>query len=498
MTSVANAARRTNSETVSSDHADSTHSYVAPNNNTNNNSSSSDNNNAQSNSNVLSDNTTDPVAGLEITKAVDNANPLPGQTVNYTLTVTTLGPATSSAVTATDVLPPGLALTSATSSIGTYSSSTGVWTIGDLSAGSTETLSVAAMVNASDTAGQSIVNAASIGEASNDTNPDAANASSSVAITVGNTGGGGTSTSTPSADLIVGKTVDNSSPMDGNTVNYTVTATDMGPATSTGITVSDMLPAGLVFDSATTSQGSYDATSGVWTVGDLAASSSATLVIGVTVSANSGTVITNTATGNESASSTDPNMTNNTATANLTVGTSSTITAPQTLSIGPNGSFLGHGMVITSVSSGSFGATIWGITYTVNFDSIGHGARPSIHDGDDGDSDDSNGKLSSTSTTDGLDSGDVVNVSGMVTSESPFVVNASMVTIDNGTGTHVSNSENENQGGTGGGDSTNTQPTMMTYESGNNTSTTYFESHLNDLTQEIQNLQTIFRGRFGG
>ena len=74
---------------------------------------------------------------LSITKTVDNATPSVGDTVNYTLTVSALGPATSTDVVATDTLPSGLTFENATSSVGNYASSTGTWTIGDLSASST-------------------------------------------------------------------------------------------------------------------------------------------------------------------------------------------------------------------------------------------------------------------------------------------------------------------------------------------------------------------------
>ena len=72
-----------------------------------------------------------------------------------------------------------------------------------------------------------------------------------------------------SADLLVTKTVDNSTPSTGNTVHYTVSVTDLGPATSTGVVATDTLPSGLTFVSATTSQGSYASSTGAWNIGDL-------------------------------------------------------------------------------------------------------------------------------------------------------------------------------------------------------------------------------------
>jgi uncharacterized repeat protein (TIGR01451 family) len=93
-------------------------------------------------------------------------------------------------------------------------------------------------------------------------------------------------------DLSIDKTADNLFPTVGQTVKFTVVVTNTGPAEATGIVVSDAIPAGLTMSSHTKTQGTY--TGGVWTVGSLAAGSSATLVINCTVGSVS--AITNTAT----------------------------------------------------------------------------------------------------------------------------------------------------------------------------------------------------------
>ena len=84
------------------------------------------------------------------------------------------------------------------------------------------------------------------------------------------------------------KTVDNGMPGEGATVNYTLTVAALGPATSTGVTVDDMLPTGLTFMTSTPSMGTYDPTSGIWTVGDMVAGSTATLGIKATVAERHG------------------------------------------------------------------------------------------------------------------------------------------------------------------------------------------------------------------
>ncbi|MFM8290210.1 MAG: hypothetical protein ACKOC4_00745, partial [Planctomycetia bacterium] len=89
---------------------------------------------------------------------------------------------------------------------------------------------------------------------------------------------------TNSADLAVTKTVSDSTPNVGDTITYTVTLTNNGPDTATGVELTDTFPtAELRFDSATPSQGSYNAGSGVWTVGTLTSGAAVTLTITATV-----------------------------------------------------------------------------------------------------------------------------------------------------------------------------------------------------------------------
>ena len=72
------------------------------------------------------------------------------------------------------------------------------------------------------------------------------------------------------ADLSVTMIVDNPAPSEGMNLQYTVTVSDLsGPATVTGLQVSDLLPAGLSFVGATASAGSYDSASGVWSINSL-------------------------------------------------------------------------------------------------------------------------------------------------------------------------------------------------------------------------------------
>ena len=74
---------------------------------------------------------------------------------------------------------------------------------------------------------------------------------------------------------------DNPTPNVRDTVNFTVTVTvtDLGPDQATGVTVTDQLPPGLSFASASPSTGSYDAATGAWTVGTVSTSTPQTLIL---------------------------------------------------------------------------------------------------------------------------------------------------------------------------------------------------------------------------
>ena len=97
-----------------------------------------------------------------------------------------------------------------------------------------------------------------------------------------------TVTLTPNvADVSLTKTVDNSTPLTGQNVTFTITASNAGPATATNVAVSDPLPAGLTFVSATPSGNTtFNNGTGVWTIGTLNSGANATLQIVATMANN--------------------------------------------------------------------------------------------------------------------------------------------------------------------------------------------------------------------
>ncbi len=261
-----------------------------------------------------------PSADLSISKTADVTSTTEGGTVNYTVAVKDLGPATSTDVIATDTLPSTLTFVSATTSEGFYASSTGIWTIGDMSASSTATLTIAAKVNTG-TASSTITNTASVAESASTTDPNLANNSSSVSVAVApnvctvNCGGGSTN-----ADIAIAKIADVTSTVEGGTVHYAITVTANGPLPSTNVVATDTLPLGLTFENATASAStSYASSTGTWTIGTLGPNATATLDIEATVNPSASSTITNTATVSESSTLTDTNLSNNSSSVTVVV-----------------------------------------------------------------------------------------------------------------------------------------------------------------------------------
>lgn len=104
-------------------------------------------------------------ADLSLTKTVSNASPAFGASISYTLAVTNAAgsPQTANSVTVQDTLPAGVTFVSA-SGFGTYNSTTGVWTVGSIPAGTTRTLTINVSVNA--TSGATVSNIAEVSASS--------------------------------------------------------------------------------------------------------------------------------------------------------------------------------------------------------------------------------------------------------------------------------------------------------------------------------------------
>ena len=240
--------------------------------------------------------TVNPGADLSLTKMDSHDPAIAGTSLTYTLTVVNHGPSDATGVYVTDTLPSGVTFVSATASPGTtYDNGTGLWTVGDLADSGSATLTIT-VTTARSTRG-TITNVA---EASaNEADPAPGNNSVAESTLVNG-----------EADLAVSKQDTPDPVIAGTALTYTLTATNYGPSDATGVTVTDTLPSGATFVSATPSQGPYNSGTGVWTVGALVLNGTASLAIRATVASSITGVIWNTAT--ISSSENDPVSGNNT------------------------------------------------------------------------------------------------------------------------------------------------------------------------------------------
>ena len=92
------------------------------------------------------------------------------------------------------------------------------------------------------------------------------------------------------ADLALTKKADKTQYTVGDQVTYTITLGNKGPAIATGIVVTDIVPTGVTFSQATASAGTYNNTTGKWSISSLNNGSQATLTIKGIIT-QSGTII---------------------------------------------------------------------------------------------------------------------------------------------------------------------------------------------------------------
>ena len=122
----------------------------------------------------------------------------------------------------------------------------------------------------------------------------------------------------PAADLALNKVVDIPTPNENDTVTFTITLENIGPSTASSIQVTDQLPSGVTYVS-NSSGGSYNPSTGIWSVATLASSASISLDLVVTVDAGTTlSTITNDATITAHAQP-DPVAGNDTASASIAV-----------------------------------------------------------------------------------------------------------------------------------------------------------------------------------
>ncbi|MBB2987761.1 DUF7507 domain-containing protein [Terracoccus luteus] len=177
-------------------------------------------------------------ADLSVSKSVSPGAPVPGRPVTYTVTVRNAGPSTATEVVLTDPLDPALTGATATSTAGSCSTAGGDVTcaLGAVAPSGVVTVTVTADLDRAFTG--TLTNTATVRTATVD--PDRTNDSDTVSVVTA-----------PSAGLSISKTLEPAAPVPGAPVTYTLTVTNDGPSTATGVLVIDQLDTALTAVTAT-------------------------------------------------------------------------------------------------------------------------------------------------------------------------------------------------------------------------------------------------------
>ena len=280
------------------------------------NSSVSDDNNVGNNAASLTLNATGRQADLRVGLSGATGSALTLTSADQGTVVLTLTNTGTEALVAADGVklvfdvPANLAVVSASADRGSFDAATRVLSLTSLAAGESVTVTVALKPLIANTA---LVLTASANASVFD--PDLSNNAASVTVNGG----------VIEAELQLTQTIDKPVVQLGDDVVFTVQLLNKGGATATGINVRDRLPPGLTFVSAATTPtigaGSYDATTGLWSLPSLTKDATAVLALRATVSAAGSS--TNTAL--VVAAQPDQDKANNAASATVTTNAAPTI-----------------------------------------------------------------------------------------------------------------------------------------------------------------------------
>ena len=191
------------------------------------------------------------LADLALGKTASPSPVLATSNLVYTISVTNFGPSIASSVTVTDAVPAGATFVSASGG-GTNNAGLVTWNLGTLTNGaiSNLTLTVAAPANGS------LTNVAIVGSPTGD--PIPGNNTNPPVIT----------SITPVTDLALGKTASPSPVLATSNLVYTISVTNFGPSTASSVVVTDAIPFGATFVSAS-GGGVTNAGIASWNIGTL-------------------------------------------------------------------------------------------------------------------------------------------------------------------------------------------------------------------------------------
>lgn len=220
---------------------------------------------------------------MAITKKANAPTVFAGELISYTIQVTNSGTAPATNVTVTDQLPTGTFFISADNSV-THNAGLVTWTLGTINPGVTRTINLVVQVGLTVPNGTVIINGVSV-------------QSPSIAAPVLNAPDPDNEVTVVSLpELTVSKLAAAPKVNPGNDITYTITVSNLGTANATNVIVTDVLPTGTTFVSA--SNGGVHANGTVtWTIASLPIGEQEDLVLVVKTATNltDGTQLSNVA-----------------------------------------------------------------------------------------------------------------------------------------------------------------------------------------------------------
>jgi uncharacterized repeat protein (TIGR01451 family) len=218
---------------------------------------------------------------LTVGIVVDDAAPITGNNVIFTITASNNLVADGTGVQVTSLLPAGYTFVS-DDGAGNYDSVTGIWNVGDLAISASDIINITATVEETGSYQVDATIASNEIETIPGDNTDSIIPVPVVAIN----------------DLSTTIAVDDAAPTVGNNVIFTISGNNNGNKPATNVQATSLLPAGYAYVS-DDSAGDYDPVTGIWTIGDLAVAASDVINITATVEAAGPYQVDVTITGSE-------------------------------------------------------------------------------------------------------------------------------------------------------------------------------------------------------
>ncbi|NOR27118.1 MAG: DUF11 domain-containing protein, partial [Lutibacter sp.] len=226
-----------------------------------------------------------PVTDLSLTKSVNNSTPNVGSTITFTVAVTNSGGNDATGIAVKDNLPIGYSVVSGSISNGGIYNSGGHlidWSGINLLNGNSTNLTYQVTVNAATGAVDEYLNSVEIfsfDQIDTDSTPNNDIPSEDDQDTE-------VTSPTPIVNIALNKTINNTTPLIGSNVVFTITVSNSGPSNATGVQTVDQLPTGYSYIGHSASSGTYSNITGLWNIGAVTVGNNETLEITASVNAS--------------------------------------------------------------------------------------------------------------------------------------------------------------------------------------------------------------------